>query len=125
MTKLSIYIFSIVLLSVSCTYNNEDETYGDCISENISYEASIKPFIENNCISCHNSGNSSQTTIIESGGISYSSFDLVKENILNGNFIESIKHENGISQMPPSGNKTDDCKIKQIEAWMLQGAQEN
>jgi len=113
-------IFYLLLLFsfAGCINNNEEELYTDCSTDNISFTIHVSPYIENNCISCHNQN-------LASGGIDYSTFEGVKEGAINGNLLGSIKHDSGFEAMPPNEPKTDDCKISQMEAWINQGIQNN
>lgn len=112
-----IILLSLFLLS-SCISNNEEELYSDCDTNNVTYSSHIKPYIENSCVSCHN-------TNLPSGGIDYSNFEGIKKTIDDGSFLGSIKHSSSYSAMPPSSPITDDCKISQIQAWIDQGAKRN
>ena len=84
----------------------------------MSFQIHISPYLENNCISCHNQN-------LSSGGIDYSRFAGIKSGVDDGSLLGSIKHETEYEAMPPNEPKTDDCKINQIEAWINQGAINN
>lgn len=102
----------------SCVSNNEEELYEDCETDNVTYTVHIKPYVENSCLSCHN-------TNLPSGGIDYSNFEGIKKTLDDGSFLGSIIHASSYSAMPPSSAMTDDCKISQIQAWIDQGAEKN
>ena len=115
--KLTITSLSLFLL-LACTSNNEEELYTECITNDIRYSVHIKPYIENQCLSCHN-------TNLPSGNVSYSNFEGLKKSVNDGSFLGSIQHASPFAAMPPSGSMTDDCKISQIQAWIDQGAEKN
>ena len=115
--KCLLFLVCIIFFS-SCASNNEEELYSDCETDDVSYSVHIEPYIENTCLSCHN-------TNLSSGGISYSSFEGLKRSVDDGSFLGSIKHLDSFSAMPPDGSLTDDCKINQIQVWIDQGAEQN
>lgn len=102
----------------SCVSNNEEALYTDCKTDNVTYSVHIKPYIDNSCLSCHN-------TNLASGNVNYSTFDGLKKSVDDGRFLGSIKHSSSYSAMPPTSPLTDDCKISQIQAWIDQGAENN
>jgi hypothetical protein len=112
----------IVLLSVQCTFDNEDDFFDDdkdsCSTENVLFSAQVNPVMEASCISCHNSSN-------PSGGINLSGYEHVKSAAQSGMLLGSIRHDEGFSKMPQLGNKLPDCTIAQIEAWIAQGMKNN
>lgn len=115
---LKIVIFIIPVIFTACTSDNYDDYYGNqCDVENVTYSQTVAPIISNQCLSCHNSNNSS-------GGISLEGYDNVKKQADNGNLIGTIKHLPGYSAMP-EGGKLDDCTILKIETWIDNGALNN
>ncbi|MBN2264116.1 MAG: hypothetical protein JW735_14450 [Prolixibacteraceae bacterium] len=114
----------LVLLALigflSCTSHNEEEYFSNnnCSTENISFSETVFPLIENSCLSCHNSNNSS-------GGINLSNFESIKSSAQSGQLLGSIKHTAGYSPMPQFGEKLSDCTIAQVEAWIEQGMKNN
>lgn len=118
LSKSNIQILFFIIFFSSCVNNNEEELYSDCKTDNISYSIHIKPYVDNSCLSCHNSN-------LSSGGVDYSTSEGLKKSIDDGSFLGSIKHLSSYSAMPPSSPMTDDCKISQIQAWIDQGAENN
>ncbi len=118
LSKNEVLLFMGIVFFSSCVKNNEEELYSDCETGNVTYSVHIKPYINNSCLSCHNS-------IIQSGNIDYSSFEGVKKSVQEGSFLGSIQHSKSFSAMPPSVSKTDDCKMNQIQAWINKGAKQN
>lgn len=115
--KQLLYISGLIFFS-ACTSHNEEDLYSECNTDDISYSVHIKPYVENSCVSCHN-------TNLASGNVNYSSFEGLKKGIDDGSFLGSIKHASPYSAMPPSNPMTDDCKISQIQTWIDQGAEKN
>lgn len=121
-TKLLFNIFIAVLLFVQCTYHNKEDYFSDnpntCQTEEMSYTEDISPILENNCISCHNTSNSS-------GGINLSTYELTKQVAESGQLLGVIRHDNGFSPMPLSAAKLDDCTINKVSAWIDQVLKNN
>jgi hypothetical protein len=80
-TRIILFLLYIILFS-SCASNNEEELYTSCETHNVTYSVHIKPYIENSCLSCHN-------TSLQSGNVNYSSFKGVKETVDDGSFLGS------------------------------------
>ena len=108
-------IILVALVSMQgCYYDNKAENYGSasCDSANPTYTNNIAPLINQSCIGCHGSSGAS-------GGVSLTSYDLVKAQALKGSLTGTLK-QNGYSLMPPGG-KLSDCKIGQVDKWIRNG----
>ncbi|MFY0644172.1 MAG: hypothetical protein JXR19_06875 [Bacteroidia bacterium] len=85
----------------------------------MSFKDSIIPILTNyGCISCHNSS-------FPSGGVNLDGYSNVKVNVDNESMINSMKHIDGFSAMPPSGPKMESCDIDRIQSWINKGAPNN
>ena len=118
-SRLSLAI--IVLTSLSgCYYDVEEELYPtvECMTENMSYSADIKPILNKDCYVCH-------STSANFGNVRLEQFDDLQQWISNGKLQGSIKHDNGFSPMPKGRAKLLDCEIEKILAWIDQGAINN
>lgn len=115
-----IFVILAFIGFLGCTNHNEEEYFGNnsCNTDNISYSETIFPIIENSCLSCHNSNNSS-------GGINLSNYESIKSSAQSGQLLGSIKHSSGYSPMPQFGEKLSECTIAQVEAWIEQGMKNN
>lgn len=105
----------VTLVSMQgCYYDNKAENYGSagCDSANPTYTNNIAPLINQSCIGCHGSSGAS-------GGVSLTSYDLVKAQAMKGSLTGTLK-QNGYSLMPPGG-KLSDCKIGQVDKWIRNG----
>lgn len=91
-----------------------------CDTTVYTYNAGIKPIINQRCLGCH-SGSSA------SGGVVYDTYAGVKASVDNGKMYGSIIHANGIKPMPyPLGSaKIPDCEISKIRQWIAAGALDN
>lgn len=117
--KWTLFIIPIVFVS-SCTYDNEEEYYGNtCDTLNVTFNQTIKPILDINCVSCHNG-------TISNGGVNLDNYSNVKALADNGKLLGVIDHQPGFKSMPPApASKLDDCTIDKIENWLKEGAQNN
>ena len=83
-------------------------------AENATFAAVIKPFVDINCLGCHQSGNAS-------GNILMNSYTSIKALVDNGKLMGSIKSTPGFVAMPP-GRKLSTCEISAFENWIQKGA---
>lgn len=101
-----------------CYYDNVVELYPTtCNTSSVTYSGFVKPYVVAGC-SCHINGS-------QSGQVNLNTYTDLKKYISNDLFIKSIKHESGVSAMPPSTIKTSSCEISKLEAWIAAGALEN
>lgn len=78
-----------------------------CDSVNVTYDATIKPILQTNCIGCH-SGSA------PSGGINLTN-DANNE-VIKNRILCTVSGGSGCSAMPP-GTKLTNCQIAQIRKW--------
>lgn len=82
----------------------------------ISYNGQVKSIIDANCAStCHNATR-------PAAGIDLTTFELVKQQALNGELIPAIQHAEGVTAMPKKAPKLDDASIQVIVDWAASGA---
>lgn len=115
-------ILGLVVLAVSCKYDNEEDLYGDkktdCDTAQVLYSAHIAPLMQTYCNSCHNAGN-------PSGGINTSTHAALQPVALNGSLYGSVAHQSPYSPMPQGMPKLSDCNLAKIRKWVDQGAPNN
>lgn len=81
-----------------------------CDMLNVSYEQTIMPILQDNCVACHNANSAA-------AGYDYSDYDGVMFSLADGSLLGVIKGESGYSPMPP-GTPLDSCSIEKIRAWI-------
>jgi hypothetical protein len=111
-------IISIISFTSSCYYDNEAALYpGSCATESVTFQGYVRPFIDINC-TCHIKGS-------KNGNISLDGFVELKPYVTSGVFLKAIRHEPGVSPMPPATSKRNSCEISKLEAWVKSGALNN
>jgi|TARA_B110000116_G_scaffold272414_1_gene297333 hypothetical protein len=106
------FLILSMLVITSCTYNE----LSICETDNPSFSDCVKPIFEKNCIGCHFQNNSN-------GIMPLSNFQEIRDNVINGTVIESIKREVGF--MPTNGERLSTEEILIIENWKENGAPNN
>ena len=112
--KLSFLILLIAISIESCYYDKKDELYSStCNTAGMTYNKDILSLVNSSCAGCH-SGNS------PSAGIALSTYAEVKDCVVNGKFLGSVKQDGTASAMP-KGGKLSSCNISKLEAWKAAG----
>lgn len=111
-------LVSTVNLKPSHIKNTAINDNRDCDPENVSFEQTVFPIINESCAVCHNAN-------FAMGSITLDSYESILPFIENGALIGSIRHEVDWKVMPPSNVQLEDCKISQIEKWIQEGARNN
>jgi hypothetical protein len=103
----------------SCKTTKKTETKAEVKSSNncntmiVSYEADIKPIIEQNCMNCHGYGST--------GGYNFSIISDLYRAGKSGDLLGTIKWEHGYPRMPAKAEKLDSVTINKIECWVNNG----
>ena len=106
------YLLFILFLISSCTYDK----LSVCETDNPSFSECVEPIFMEHCVVCHFPENPD--------GILYLSYYLeIRDQVLNGNVIESIKRD--VDYMPKGGSKLSAEQILIIENWKDNGAPNN
>jgi hypothetical protein len=114
-------VCSLTLLLFNCTFDNEEDLFSDEVCDtygDITYSSFVKPIIERNCVTCHNS-------TLSNGNVNLESYDALTDHVESGRFLGAIDHLPGFSPMPQGGAKLSDCTIETIELWISEGYPEN
>jgi mono/diheme cytochrome c family protein len=89
-----------------------------CDTLNVTFSATIRPILQNNCVGCHSGTNPPL-------GVSLDSYSGVLSVVNDGRFRKAVNHLPGASAMPKGGNKLPDCTVNKINAWLNKGASNN
>lgn len=129
MKTLQIFVIALftAMISMSVFSCKEDEAPKKTVDTNpkdtttkvdtIRYTNNVKMLLDSSCnvAYCHISGASVG---------SLASYVDAKNFVANGRILGAVKHEAGFSKMPKNQPKLSDAKIKRIELWISQGANE-
>ena len=88
-----------------------------CDSTNVTFNQTINPIIQTNCVGCHNNS-------LASGGHNFTSHAGLAVVAQNGKLVGAVAHKPGFQPMP-QGGKLSDCQIGQIRKWVTAGALNN
>jgi|SRR5688572_15659285 len=119
--QLSILILVTTILS-GCYYDVEEELYPEsfnsCDTANVTYNQTVRPILDLNCMSCH-------SQLSQQGGIVLETYSNVISYVNSGQLLGAINHEQGFSPMPQGTAKLSDCNILKIEKWVQSGSPDN
>lgn len=112
--------FSLLILSfISCTNNSTDDLINSQPIDVVTYNTAIKSIIDNNCIQCHG------TTPTNGAPTSLTTYENVRESVLNGGLIDRISRAEGTSgAMPLGGPKLPQFSIDLVMQWRNEGLAE-
>lgn len=83
-----------------------------CDTVIISFDKSIWPIIQNNCISCHNA-------TAPSGNVDLSTYDKIIPYVKNGKLYGSMMHLPGYSPMPSATSSLTSCELTMVKKWII------
>jgi hypothetical protein len=95
-----------------------NESYGACVTNDVTYTNFIKPLVANACLGCHG-GNATA-----GAGIKLNNFVETKVSGVSGKLYGSVAHDYGFEKMPKSGQKLSPCFIQKVKAWVDGGMPE-
>ena len=137
---MKLFYLAFFLFSISCTYNEYivgciDDTAtnydisatvddGSCIyafvecttlDEAPSFDLCIREIFSESCVGCHQYGNAN-------GGLQLSSYDQIKDAVINHDVLYRIDLDNNNPLLMPQGNKLSDLQLYLIKQWVSNGA---
>lgn len=126
-SAISILFIISLIAAGGCYYDNEECLYPEgstaCDTMNVTYSTHVLPLINDYCITCHSGGT-------PSGNVSLEGYNNIRDAALipagsYGSLIGVISHAPGNSPMPKNADKLSDCRIRQVEIWIEEGATQN
>lgn len=122
MLKKCFYILILTAGVSSCYYDKEDELYprdpNGCDTSNVTYNKTILPMLQNQCLVCHSQASASGNIVLEG-------YDQVKTHVDDGRFFGAISHAPGFTPMPHNMPKLPECTVNHVKAWINKGAPNN
>lgn len=108
-----------ILLQFGCTNESTSDLIDEPVTDEITYINTVKSIIDNNCISCHG------ITPTNGAPMSLTTYENVKDAVLNRGLLDRISSAQGASGMMPLGStRLPQEKINQINTWASEGFQE-
>jgi len=109
----------LLLIVISCYYDSVEYLYpqinNTCDTTNITFSGSVKPILDNFCLSCHNNSNADASGF----GIKLENIADVEIKANDGTLMKSILHTGNFPMPLPLGSpKLDDCKIATFRIWI-------
>lgn len=107
-------------LVLSCTNDStSDLVNAEPLPEQVGFAKDVKSIIDNNCVVCHGA------TPIPGTNLSLTTYDKVRDAVLNRGLIDRINLEEGNSSlMPQGGPKLPNPTITIITKWQEDGLQQ-
>ncbi|MEK8179660.1 hypothetical protein WMW71_04845 [Flavobacterium buctense] len=112
---ISTLLLGTVLVS-SCTNDSSADLIGIDDLDEVTYTNTVKSIIDNNCISCH------AATPINGAPMPLTTYENVKQAVLERGLLNRISREQGAPGMMPSGGtRLPQAVIDQVTTWANQG----
>lgn len=112
--KLLFLTFLMALLLPSCSNNSTDDLI--VIPTTVKYNAQVKNIIDTNCLFCH------QSPPINGAPMRLTTYEDVKNAVLNRGLLDRISRPQGTpGMMPNGGTRLPQPLINQIIAWQNEG----
>ncbi len=109
----------LILQSIQSCTNDSSEDFLGVIPNVVNYTEHIKPIINNNCLTCHNSNPN------PIGPFPLETYDEVQDKTENGNLLQRIQLPVGDPLIMPQTGKMSQTNIDIILKWKDQGYLEN
>jgi uncharacterized membrane protein len=118
--KQTLFLTVIATLVLSCTTDStSDLINAEPIPEQVLFAKDVKSIIDNNCVVCHGA------TPIPGTNLSLTTYDKVRDAVLNKGLITRITLEEGNSSlMPQGGPKLPAGTISIVTKWQEDGLQQ-
>ncbi len=117
-------IIAIIGIFTGCYNDKADKLYvtpatpDSCNVTTVTFAAVIQPIIQKNCAisGCHDASSIN--------GYLLDNYAHIALQARNGNLVGTVTHASGFDPMPQTGSITA-CQVKQIQAWVAAGYQNN
>jgi len=110
------FVTLLFLITISCTTDSISDLIEIDETPEITYQLNIKSIIDNNCISCH------ATVPVNGAPMSLTTYENVKDAVLNRGLLDRISRAEGTSgAMPFGGPRLPQNQINLIVQWSEEG----
>lgn len=114
--KQTLYCIPLVLLQYGCTNDSTNDLIDLGGADNITYTNTVKSIIDNNCISCH------ATVPVNGAPMSLTTYENVKNAVLNRGLLDRISRAQGAGGMMPNGGiRLPQTTIDKVVQWQQNG----
>ncbi|RKS02200.1 hypothetical protein [Flavobacterium sp. 102] len=115
-TILISFLFLGTVLVSSCSNDSSADLSGIDELDEVTYTNTVKSIIDNNCIMCH------AATPVNGAPMSLTTYENVKQAVLNRGLLNRISREQGSpGMMPNGGTRLPQVVIDQVSTWANQG----
>lgn len=115
-TILISFLFLGTILVSSCSNDSSADLIGIDELDEVTYTNTVKSIIDNNCIMCH------AATPVNGAPMSLTTYENVKQAVLNRGLLNRISREQGSpGMMPNGGTRLPQVVIDQVSTWANQG----
>ncbi|WP_291131352.1 hypothetical protein [Flavobacterium sp. UBA7682] len=115
-TILISFLFLGTVLVSSCTNDSSADLSDIDELDEVTYTNTVKSIIDNNCIMCH------AATPVNGAPMSLTTYENVKQAVLNRGLLNRISRAQGEpGMMPNGGTRLPQPVIDQVQAWANQG----
>lgn len=112
-------IFTLLVVAItatSCSENSTDDLIDIDTSAQLRYNTQVKNIIDSNCLSCHSAPPTNGAPM------QLTTYENVKEAVLNRGLIDRISRPQGTAgMMPNGGTRLPQALIDQIITWQNEG----
>lgn len=110
-------VFFFSSLFSACYYDVEEELYGGCSTQGVTYSSTVVSMLQaNGCLGCHSSPGTN------GGNIVLDNYNSIS------NLVQQNKFISGADRMPPSSaprGVLSECDMNKLRAWVSAGALNN
>ncbi len=116
MKRLRLTLLVIPFAFVGCTNESTSDLIGVDPNDDITYTNTVKSIIDNNCIVCH------AATPINGAPMSLTTYENVKDAVMNRGLLDRISRAQGSpGMMPNGGTRLPQPTINQVFEWSQNG----
>lgn len=109
--RLILFYFALICLFGACTYNSEEDLYGNSCDTIVVNYSTVRPTFQANCVSCHNAEYNNKDIILDE-------YDDAVAAAQTGRLRNAVNHLPGATPMPYGGAKLPECPVLQITIWI-------
>lgn len=114
--KQTLLFMTFVILLFGCTNDSTSDLIENSAITNITYTNTTKSIFDNNCISCH------ATVPVNGAPMSLTTYELVKDAVLNRGLMDRISRPQGSAgMMPNGGTRLPQATIDKVLQWTQNG----